>query len=1410
MVGFSWNSWVVALRQIGRNPTRRPRAIKMARVEGLEDRALLTANLPVAVNDTYQVTADTTLNSPTSVLDNDTDIDGDTIDQVALNSNVSHGTLSLATDGTFAYTPDTGFSGVDSFTYFARDSADSENSASPATVTLNVGSSNHAPVARPITINVAADTPFSGGLTGTDSDNDSLTFSAGSTQASHGAATINSDGSFTYSPGSGYIGPDSFSFKVNDGTTNSADALVTVNVGSGADHAPTATSISINVATDTQFAGALSGNDVDGVPLTFSQGHTLAAHGTVSISQNGNFTYTPNVGYTGADSFSFAASDGTFSSTNDGIVSVQVANPTGGNTAPVANAISIHVGLNTTFVGGLSGSDADGDPLTFSTGSIAAQHGSLGINSNGTFNYTPNTGYVGSDSFSFKVNDGTINSADALVSVTVGGTTNHPPVAAPVTINDVPMNTSFSGTLQGSDSDGDALTFSAGSTAPAHGTVQISANGAFNYTPNNGFTGTDSFSFKVNDGTVNSADALVTLHISGSGSQNTPPVATAVNINVGLNTTFIGGLSGTDADGDPLTFSAGSTAAAHGTLNINANGSFTYTPNNNYTGSDAFSFKVNDGTVNSADALVSIQVGTASNTPPVANPVSIGVAFNTTFIGSLTGSDVDGDPLTFSAGSTAAAHGTLNINANGTFSYTPNNGYSGSDSFSFKVNDGTTNSADALVSVQVGTSSNTPPVANPISITVAMNTTFTGGLSGSDADGDPLTFLAGTITASHGAVHINTNGSFTYTPNTGYVGSDTFSFKVNDGTVNSSNGIVSVQIIATGNSPPVATPVSISVGMNTTFSGFLSGTDADGDPLTFAAGNTHPAHGTVNIASNGSFTYTPNANFTGSDSFSFRVNDGTINSADALVSIQVGTAANTPPTANSTSISVGLNTLFAGTLSGSDVDGDPLTFSAGSTSAAHGSVIISSDGSFFYNPAPGYTGSDIFSFKVNDGTANSADGFVFVSVGSGTNTPPVANSANIGVALNTTFHGTLTAFDADQDILVFSAGGIAAIHGTVIINANGSFTYTPDTGFTGSDEFSFKVNDGTVDSADALISVTVGTASNTPPVAHPATVSTPKDVALSGSLIGTDVDGDPLTFSAGATAPMHGSVTVNSNGTFTYIPDAGFVGFDLFTFKVNDGTVDSPAGNVIVHVIGTPNGAPTVSNGSGNVATNVTFDGSVSPLAVDHEGDPLTFSVVTPPTHGSLTLNPDGTFAYTPDTDFVGSDFFTFKANDGSFDSNVATFNLNVSDVAGGFTLILSDNPGTIATSRSVVPLDGSASLINVAPTVNFANAAVTARITSGASSQDRFVLTDGGSVDIRGRKIRVNGTEVARISGGRGGQALEIAFNSSATTDSVQAVIQRIGLRTTRRSGSDPRVVQITVNADGFSSSASIVANKV
>ena len=204
----------------------------------------------------------------------------------------------------------------------------------------------------------------------------------------------------------------------------------------------------------------------------------------------------------------------------------------------------------------------------------------------------------------------------------------------------------------------------------------------------------------------------------------------------------------------------------------------------------------------------------------------------------------------------------------------------------------------------------------------------------------------------------------------------------------------------------------------------------------------------------------------------------------------------------------------------------------------------------------------------------------------------------------------------------------------------------------------------------------------------------------------------------------------------------------------------------------------------------------------------MTYSVVTQPLHGTVNLSPDGTFVYTPTAGFSGADLFTFKANDGQADSNIATFTLDVLDL---FTLVLSPVPGTIATSvKAAVPLDNTAQLINVDPSVNFANASITVGAIAGGDRRDRLLIKDGsgggGSIDARGRRILFNGTEIARLSGGRRGQDLQISFNGSATETSVEAVLQRISAKTSRHASRATRTFQFTVSAGGETSSATIV----
>src|SRR5439155_871534 len=235
-------------------------------------------------------------------------------------------------------------------------------------------------------------------------------------------------------------------------------------------------------------------------------------------------------------------------------------------------------------------------------------------------------------------------------------------------------------------------------------------------------------------------------------------------------------------------------------------------------------------------------------------------------------SDIDGDLLSAVLVS-GPSHGTLSLNSNGSFSYTPSANYNGGDSFVYQVNDGTADSNLATVSLTI-TAVNDAPVATAESYTTAEDTALTvntaAGLlkHASDNDGHPpsAVLVNGPSPRPH---TLTSDGSFTYTPSANYNGGDSFVYQVNDGTADSNLATVSLTITAV-NDAPLATAESYTAAEDTaltvnTAAGLLThATDIDADPLS-AVLVSGPSHGTLTLNSNGSFTYTPAANYNGSD-----------------------------------------------------------------------------------------------------------------------------------------------------------------------------------------------------------------------------------------------------------------------------------------------------------------------------------------------------------------------------------------------------------------------------------------------------------------------------------------------------------------------------------------------------------------
>ena len=444
-------------------------------------------------------------------------------------------------------------------------------------------------------------------------------------------------------------------------------------------------------------------------------------------------------------------------------------------------------------------------------------------------------------------------------------------------------------------------------------------------------------------------------------------------------------------------------------------------------------------------------------------------------------------------------------------------------------------------------------------------------LTGSDPDNDPLTFIVVTD-PSHGALS-GTAPNLTYTPAANYNGSDSFTFKVNDGSGDSNIATVSITVNPV-NDPPVADGQSVTTNEDTPKGITLTGSDVDGDTLTFSIASG-PAHGSLSGAPP-NVTYTPASNYNGSDSFTFKANDGSADSNIATVSITVD-AVNDPPIADAQSVTTNEDTAKPITLTASDADGDTLVLSV-VAAPAHGTLSGTAP-NLTYTPASNYNGPDSFTFKANDGTADSNIATISITVDA-VNDPPTADAQSITTNEDTAKDITLTATDVDGDTLTFSVVANPA-HGS-LSGTPPNLTYTPDADYNGSDSFTFKANDGTTDSNVATVSITV-TAVNDPPIADAQSVTTDEDTAKAIVLTGSDVEGDPLSFSVVA-SPQHGALS-GTPPNVTYTPALNYNGPDSFTFKANDGTDDSSPATVSITVTAV-NDAPVADAQSVTVPAN--------------------------------------------------------------------------------------------------------------------------------------------------------------------------------------------------------------------------------
>jgi Bacterial Ig domain/RTX calcium-binding nonapeptide repeat (4 copies) len=336
-----------------------------------------------------------------------------------------------------------------------------------------------------------------------------------------------------------------------------------------------------------------------------------------------------------------------------------------------------------------------------------------------------------------------------------------------------------------------------------------------------------------------------------------------------------------------------------GTVILQTNGNFTYTAPAGYFGPDSFDYKLYDGEFATDIGHVDINVADsqAINDKPVAYDDVFGTDEDVQLIGNVlldndNGADMDpnGDALTVNAQTFFTANGGLVVmKADGSFTYMPKANYSGEDAFNYVVKDPSGASDMAIVRITVGATNDDPTAVNDVYYGVHSQP-ITGNVLGndSDADGDTLSVGEGEFTtANGGTVTINADGTFTYDPNTAFVGTDSFVYTVEDGHGGSDTATVTLNVT---NTNPIARTdyFNTGFGQSKSLNILTNDSDADGDSLTIVDTTITTAQGVnITLAADGSFTYQPPEYFYGADSFTYEVSDGFGGTASALAIISV-------------------------------------------------------------------------------------------------------------------------------------------------------------------------------------------------------------------------------------------------------------------------------------------------------------------------------------------------------------------------------------------------------------------------------------------------------------------------------------------------------------------------------------------
>ncbi|MGC3872820.1 tandem-95 repeat protein [Halomonas sp. GXIMD04776] len=1111
------------------------------------------------------------------------------------------------------------------------------------------------------------------------------------------------------------------------------------------------------------------------------------------MGSNGSYTFTPVENWNDqVPAVSYTVTDGELTDTAELNLSVSAVND-----APIAEGDAGTGDEDTVLTGNVldNDSDVENDSLsvsdftvngaTYQSGETAELEGigSLTIGDDGSYTFTPDANWNGQvPAVSYTVTDGELtNTAELNLTVTA---VNDAPVAQDdsatgnedttitgnvlVNDSDVDANTN----LSVSDFTVDGNTYQAGDTAELEGigSLSIGSNGSYTFTPNDNWNGqVPAVSYTVTDGELTDT-AELNLAVSAV---NDAPVAKGDSATGDEDNAITGNVLTNDRDVDAgsnlsisnftvggTSYQAGETAELEGigSLSIASDGSYTFTPNDNWNGQvPAVSYTITDGELTDT-AELNLAV-TPVNDAPVAEDDAATGSEDAALTGNVLAndSDIEGDTLAVSsftiddtiyqAGETAELDGigSLSIGSNGSYTFTPIENWNGQvPAVSYTVTDGElTDTAELNLTV---TPVNDAPSAEGDSVTGDEDTVVTGNVLTNDSDVDAdsdlsvsdftvngATYQSGEIAELEGvgSLSIAGDGSYTFTPVENWNGQvPSVSYTVTDGEL-TDTAELNLAVSAVNDAPVAEDDIETGAEDNEIIGNVLandSDVDTDSDDLSvsgfsvegvsYQAGETAELEGigSLSIASDGNYTFTPRENWNGQvPAVSYTVTDGELtDTAELNLSVS---AVNDAPVAEADSATGDEDTTITGNVlaNDSDVEGNTLAVSnftvdgtvyqAGETAELEGigSLSIASDGSYTFTPNDNWNGQvPAVSYTVTDGElTDTAELNLTVSA---VNDAPVAESDSAVGNEDTPISGNVLAndrdVDADSDLSVsgftvngatYQSGEIAQLDGvgSLSIASDGSYTFTPVENWNGQvPPVSYTVTDGELtDTAELNLTVS---AVNDAPVAQGDSATGDEDNAITGNVLANDNDVDAdsnlsisnftvggTSYQAGETAELEGigSLSIASDGSYTFTPNGNWNGqVPPVSYTVTDGELtDTAELNLTVSAV---NDAPVAQGDSATGDEDNAITGNV--LANDRDIDSNSLSVsdfsIGGTTYqageiaqidgiGLLTVGGNGNYTFVPEENWSGQvPAVSYTVSDGEL-SDTATLKLMVTPV---------------------------------------------------------------------------------------------------------------------------------------------------